>query len=112
MGPVWQRVPVGLPRNFYAAAGSLDSGLVVGHHLPVGRLFRWSCVGGGGVRRGGRGLVRTTVRACWAGELLNALGLWKEAVWEGHLGPEVNGAGWVATWAFWFGLEILFWKLD
>ena len=67
---------------------------------------------GGGVRRGGRGLVRTTVRACWAGELLNALGLWKEAVWEGHLGPEVNGAGWVATWAFWFGLEILFWKLD
>ena len=32
-----------------------------------------------------------------AGELLNALGLWKEAVGggEGHLGPQVNGAGWV-----------------
>lgn len=26
-----------------------------------------------------------------AGQLLNALGLWKEALREGHLGPEVHG---------------------
>ena len=47
-----------------------------------------------------------------AGDVLNARGLWKEAVREGRLGPEVTGAGWVATWAFWLGLEISFWKLD
>lgn len=45
-------------------------------------------------------------------QVLNALGLWKEAVCEGHLGPEVNRAGEVDTWAFWFGLEISFCKLD
>ena len=76
--PSWQRVPAGLPRSFYAAAGSLDSALAVGRHLPVGRFFRWPCGG-------------TTEGAGRAGQLLNALGLWKEALREGHLGPEVHG---------------------
>lgn len=41
-----------------------------------------------------------------AGQLLNSPALWKEAVWEGHLGPEVSWAGMGSHWAFWFGLEI------
>ena len=42
------------------------------------RFFRWPCGG-------------TTEGAGRAGQLLNALGLWKEALREGHLGPEVHG---------------------
>lgn len=52
--------------------------MAVGRHLPVGRFFRWPCGG-------------TTEGAGRAGQLLNALGLWKEALREGHLGPEVHG---------------------
>lgn len=47
------------------------------------------------------------------GELVNAPGLGKEAVGEGHHGPEVNGGGdEEPPWAFWFGWEISCWKLD
>ena len=52
----------------------MDSRLVVRRHQPVSCIFRGSC-GGGGVAGGPR-----VEQAGGAGELLNALGLWKEAV--------------------------------
>ena len=44
-----------------------------------------------------------------AGQLLNALGLWKEAVWERRLGPEVHGE---PFGLFGLGWEISFGKHD
>ena len=82
MGPVQQRVPAGLPWNFYAAAGTLwTAGWLSGATCLSVAFLDGPALGGGG--------GWTTVGAGRAGELLNALGLWKEAVWEGHLGPEV-----------------------
>lgn len=61
--------------------------------LPVGRFFLDDLAGR-------------------AGRLLNALGLWKEAVWEGHLGPEVTAEGGrLASSALRFGVEVSLSKL-